>query len=149
LSKISLAFHPIHQPGNSPDKLVIAENCGVDFVQHHSWALPVTLDYLKNIQYIVCMINFEWDKREESANVKRHGVSFQEAKSVFYDEFAIQFFDGNHSIDEERFLLLGMSANARVLLVCHCERAGGEVIRLISARKATKRENMFYKGGEL
>ena len=95
------------------------------------------------------MIEFEWDKSKESANVKKHGVSFQEAKSVFYDEFAIQFFDGDLSLVEERFLLLGMSATARVLLVCHCERAGGEVIRLISARKATKRENMFYKGGEL
>jgi uncharacterized protein len=95
------------------------------------------------------MIKFEWDKRKESNNVKKHGVSFQEAKSVFYDEFAIQFFDGDHSLNEERFLLLGMSAKARILLVCHCERAGGEVIRLISARKATKRENIFYKGGEL
>jgi uncharacterized protein len=95
------------------------------------------------------MIKFEWDKRKESTNVKKHGISFQEAKSVFYDEFAIQFFDGNHSLDEEKFLLLGMSAKARILLVCHCERAGSAVIRLISARKATKRENMFYKGGEI
>ena len=93
------------------------------------------------------MIKFEWDSAKATANLKKHGVSFEEARSVFYDEFAVQFFDDNHSSDEERFLLLGMSTGARLLLVCHCEREAGNTIRIISARKATKRESTFY-GGE-
>jgi uncharacterized DUF497 family protein len=90
------------------------------------------------------MIRFEWDPRKASANFKKHGVSFDEAQSVFYDENAIQFFDEEHSDSEERFLLLGMSITARLLLVCHCERGEGDSIRIISARPATKRESSFY-----
>jgi uncharacterized DUF497 family protein len=67
-----------------------------------------------------------------------------EAQSVFYDEFAVQFYDEPHSSREDRFLLLGMSSGAQILLVCHCERDSGEVIRIISARKATKQESSFY-----
>lgn len=93
------------------------------------------------------MIKFEWDSAKAAANNKKHGVSFEEARSVFYDEFAVQFFDDDHSTDEERFLLLGMSTGARLLLVCHCERKAGQVVRIISARKATRRESAFY-GGE-
>jgi uncharacterized DUF497 family protein len=93
------------------------------------------------------MISFEWDRSKAAINLKKHQVSFDEAKSVFYDEFAVQFFDEDHSTDEERFLLLGMSSGTRLLLVCHCEREHGEVIRIISARKATKRESAFYQGG--
>mgnify|MGYP000435069741 FL=1 len=93
------------------------------------------------------MIKFEWDLPKATANLKKHQVSFDDAKSVFYDEFAVQFFDEEHSSNEERFLMLGMSSNARLLLVCHCEREHGEVIRIISARKATKRESAFYQGG--
>ena len=74
-------------------------------------------------------------------------MSFEEAKSVFYDEFAVQFFDEEHSSDEDRFLMLGMSSSAKLLIVCHCEREHGEIIRIISARKATKRESAFYQGG--
>ncbi len=73
--------------------------------------------------------------------------SFGEAKSVFYDEFAVQFFDEEHSSGEERFLMLGMRSAAKLLLVCHCEHEHGEAIRIISARKATKRESAFYQGG--
>jgi len=91
------------------------------------------------------MIKFEWDSAKAAANVKKHDISFEEAQSVFYDEFAIQFFDDDHSSNEERFLLLGMSTEARLLLVCHCERETGHVIRIISARRATKRERAFYK----
>lgn len=90
------------------------------------------------------MIKFEWDSTKATANTRKHGVSFEEAQSVFYDEFAVQFFDEEHSGDEERFLLLGMSTGARLLLVCHCERDTGNTIRIISARKATKRESTFY-----
>lgn len=92
------------------------------------------------------MIDIEWDPAKAKANVRKHGVSFEEALSVFYDEFAVQFFDDDHSSEEERFLLLGMSTGARLLLVCHCEREAGHVIRIISARKATKRESAFYSG---
>lgn len=93
------------------------------------------------------MIQFEWDLPKAATNLKKHQVSFEEAKSVFYDEFAIQFFDEDHSSAEDRFLMLGLSSEARLLLVCHCEREQGEVIRIISARKATKRESAFYPGG--
>jgi uncharacterized DUF497 family protein len=93
------------------------------------------------------MIKFEWDLPKATANLKKHQVSFDEAKSVFYDEFAVQFFDEEHASNEDRFLMLGMSSSARLLLVCHCEREHGEVIRIISARKATKRESAFYQGG--
>ena len=99
-------------------------------------------------QYNVCMIRFEWDQPKATANLKKHGISFEEAQSVFYDEFAIQFYDDDHSSSEDRFIMLGMSSSARVLVVCHCERESGELIRIISARKATKRESAFY-GGEL
>ncbi|MBK6743188.1 MAG: BrnT family toxin [Hydrogenophilales bacterium] len=90
------------------------------------------------------MIKFEWDSAKATENLKKHGVSFEEARTVFYDEFNVQFFDEDHSSDEERFLLLGMSTEARLLLVCHCEREAGNIIRIISARKATKRESTFY-----
>lgn len=90
------------------------------------------------------MIKFDWDPAKAAANLKKHGVSFEEAQSVFYDEFAVQFYDDAHSSDEERFLMLGMSGSAHLLLVCHCERAGGGVIRIISARKATKKESSYY-----
>ena len=68
------------------------------------------------------------------------------AKTVFYDDFAVQFFDEEHSSAEDRFLLLGMSSDARLLLICHCEREGGDVIRIISARKATETEADHYRG---
>jgi len=92
------------------------------------------------------MIAFDWDPLKAAANLRKHRVSFEEAKSVFYDEFAVQFFDEDHSTDEERFILLGMSAGAKLLLVCHCEREQETVVRIISARKATKRESAFYRG---
>ena len=92
------------------------------------------------------MLKFDWAASKASANLKKHRVSFEEAQSVFYDEFAIQFFDDEHSVDEERFLLLGMGSGVRLLIVCHCEREAGDAIRIISARKATERESAFYKG---
>ena len=93
------------------------------------------------------MIRFEWDPKKAADNLRKHQVSFEEARSVFFDDFAVQFFDEENSSDEERFLMLGMSIGARLLIVCHCERESGEVIRIISARKATKRESAFYQGG--
>ncbi|MEY2335477.1 BrnT family toxin [Acidithiobacillus ferrianus] len=94
------------------------------------------------------MITFEWDSAKAAANAKKHGVPFEEAQTVFYDEFAVQFFDEGNSDDEARFLLLGMSTQVKLLIVCHCERDSGNVIRIVSARKATKREQVFY-GGDL
>ena len=92
-------------------------------------------------------MRFEWDPAKATANLKKHRISFEQAKTVFYDESAVQFFDENHSSGEERFIMLGMSSDARLLVVCHCERAEGEVIRIISARKATRSEASFYRGG--
>ena len=92
------------------------------------------------------MIEFEWNRAKATVNLRKHGVSFEEARTVFYDEFAVQFFDDDHSTGEDRFLLLGMSSEANLLLVCHCERAGGDTIRIISARRATKRESRHYTG---
>lgn len=67
---------------------------------------------------------------------------------MFYDEYAIQFYDESHSEEEDRFLMLGLSNEPRLLIVCHCERGAGETIRIISARKATRNERKFYQGGE-
>lgn len=92
------------------------------------------------------MIKFEWDIAKSESNSKKHGVSFEEAQSVFYDEFAVQFFDEQNSNVEDRFLMLGFSDEARLLIVCHCERNQGNNIRIISARKATKIESKYYQG---
>lgn len=94
------------------------------------------------------MIKFEWDTAKAASNEKKHGISFDEAKSVFYDEFALQFYDEEHSEEENRFLMLGFSCKSRLLLICHCERDSGNKIRIISARKATKAESKYYKGRE-
>lgn len=91
-------------------------------------------------------MKFDWDQTKAHANSKKHGVTFEEARTVFFDEFAVQFFDADHSSEEERFLLLGLSSDAKLLLVCHCEREQGDVVRIISARKATKREATHYRG---
>ncbi len=90
-------------------------------------------------------LTFAWDKRKARANLKKHGVSFEKAKSVFFDEFAREFFDKSHSKAEDRFLLLGRSDRFRLLLVCHCFREREGVIRIISARKATKSESKNYR----
>ena len=89
-------------------------------------------------------IEFEWDERKNRENKRKHKVSFEEAQSVFLDENALRFFDPDHSQDEDRFLMLGMSFTLRVLVVCHCYREDESVIRIISARKANKREQSDY-----
>jgi uncharacterized protein len=91
-------------------------------------------------------LRFEWDRWKEKANIKKHGISFEEARTAFYDENAIQFFDPDHSDDEDRFLLLGISIKLRVLIVCHCFRESDTVIRIISARKADGDEENEYWG---
>ena len=89
---------------------------------------------------------FEWDSEKDRTNQKKHGVSFEEAKSVFYDDSAIQFWDEYHSDLEDRFLLLGRSSKMRILLIVHCFREPGSVVRIISVRKATKTESKQYQG---
>lgn len=89
-------------------------------------------------------LRFEWDKRKAAANAKKHGVSFEEAKSVFVDERAKLIDDPDHSEGEDRFVLLGLSGALRLLLVCHCYRIDGNVIRIISARKASANESKSY-----
>ena len=91
-------------------------------------------------------LEFEWHARKSAENQRKHGVTFEEAKTVFNDCFALMVADPDHSADEERFLMLGMSVHSKLLIVCHCERESGETIRIISARKATKRESAFYRG---
>ncbi len=95
------------------------------------------------------MIGFEWNRAKDLANQRKHGVSFTEAKSVFFDEYAVQFYDDEHSDSEDRFIMLGISNESRILIVCHCERNSGNTIRIISARKATKKERAFYRRGVL
>lgn len=90
-------------------------------------------------------IRFEWDEKKNRQNIQKHGVSFEEAQSVFLDDHALRFYDPDHSEDEDRFLLLGLSFTLRILLVCHCYRTGDEVIRIISARKATRQECTHYE----
>lgn len=89
-------------------------------------------------------LRFEWDYRKNRANVRKHRVSFEEAQSVFLDDDALLIDDPAHSASEDRFVLLGLSANTRILIVCHAYRRGGDVIRIISARKADAGEHDSY-----
>ncbi|MFO1299513.1 MAG: BrnT family toxin [Burkholderiaceae bacterium] len=89
-------------------------------------------------------LRFEWDERKAAAKQHRHGVSFEDARTVFFDERARLIDDPDHSEGEERFILLGLSSTLRLLVVCHCYRSEGNVIRIISARKATARESKSY-----
>ena len=89
-------------------------------------------------------IRFEWDRRKSRENKRKHGVSFEEAQTIFWDENAIQYYDPDHSKDEDRFIMLGMSFLLRVLVVCHCYRAKDSVIRILSARKADRDEKTAY-----
>jgi len=89
---------------------------------------------------------FEWNRNKEKANTRNHGVSFNEAKTVFYDENAIEFFDEDHSLAENRYLMIGLSSKLRLLLVNYTvrEEKDEDVIRIISSRKPTKKEQMVY-----
>ncbi len=89
-------------------------------------------------------LRFEWDEQNSRQNQRKHGVSFEEAQTVFYDERPLLIPDPDASDDEHRFVLLGLSSEARMLVVCHCHRETDLVIRSISARKATKKERAAY-----
>ena len=93
------------------------------------------------------MIEFEWDEDKNQVNRKKHGVWFEEAEQVFDDSNAIMFFDQEHSKSEDRFILLGLSASVRILVIVYCERHKGKIVRIISARKATKKEIKRYEKG--
>jgi uncharacterized DUF497 family protein len=90
-------------------------------------------------------ITFQWDEQNNKINQEKHDISFEEAESVFFDDYAVQFWDDEHSQDEERFLLLGLSSKMRILMVVHCFREEDSIIRIISARKATKNESNEYR----
>ncbi|WP_367899175.1 BrnT family toxin [Leptospira sp. WS58.C1] len=90
-------------------------------------------------------IDFEWDSVKNSSNKRKHGISFEEAKTVFYDENARIIHDPDHSEKEERFIILGFSNKLNLLMVSHCYRSSKDVIRIISARKATKSESKQYE----
>lgn len=90
-------------------------------------------------------ISFEWDENKNRINQRKHGISFEEAKTVFYDDEALVIDDPEHSEEEERFIILGLSLQANLLVVCHCCRNSDSVIRIISARKAAKTESSYYR----
>ncbi|MBM4038484.1 MAG: BrnT family toxin [Planctomycetes bacterium] len=90
-------------------------------------------------------LSFAWDERKNWANRRKHGVTFEEAVSAFYDPDAAALYDDEHSEWEDRFLLIGTSSRRRILLVCHCLREEESVIRIISARRATAKERAFYR----
>lgn len=92
-------------------------------------------------------MRFEWDENKNEINKKKHKISFEEAQTVFYDVEALVIDDPEHSEDEDRFIILGLSTKANLLVVCHCYRASDTVIRIISARKATKNETKQYSEG--
>ncbi len=91
-------------------------------------------------------IRFEWDPKKDAINIRKHKVSFEEAQTVFYDDNARIIADPDHSETEDRFIILGLSQSLKLLVVCHCYRAQDEIIRIISARKATKNESKSYGG---
>ncbi len=91
-------------------------------------------------------IRFVWDENKNRSNQQKHdGISFEEAQTVFEDDYARVINDPDHSNEEDRFIILGFSAQVRLLVVCHCYREENALIRLISARKATKIERSFYE----
>jgi uncharacterized DUF497 family protein len=89
-------------------------------------------------------LTFEWDANKEKTNIKKHGVSFVDAKTAFHDEYAMQFYDPDHSDDEDRFILLGTNHQLKTLVICHCFRQTETVIRIISARHADASEQAAY-----
>ena len=91
-------------------------------------------------------IQFEWDKIKSETNAQKHNVSFEEAKTVFYDPDAMLIHDPDHSDDEDRFVIMGISQYLKLLVVCHCYRSNEEVIRIISVRKANREEIKQYGG---
>jgi len=120
---------------------------GAPYFYVRSCSSGTKLDDTLHCSYIKAMntLHFEWDENKSSSNLTKHGISFDEAKSVFHDDRAKLIADPDHSENEDRFILLGLSSNLRLLVVCHCYRTENNVIRIISARKATNTEASFYR----
>jgi len=93
----------------------------------------------------VAVLRFDWDNKKDAQNRRKHGISFEEAQTVFFDDHALLIADPDHSEEEERFVLLGLSSALRTLVVCRCYRREGDVIRLISARRADRQERELYE----
>jgi uncharacterized DUF497 family protein len=106
----------------------------------------VGFDIVYTIEYS-CTVEFEWDDQKNRSNSKKHGIWFEEAQTVWVDSKSLEFFDPEHSADENRFIRIGHSAKNRILLVVFCERADASMVRILSARKATPREVKDYEKG--
>jgi len=91
-------------------------------------------------------MTFIWDEKKNQINIKEHKISFQEAETVFYDPNAKIIYDPDHSIEEDRFIIMGLGKLMKLLIVCHCYKESEDVIRIISSRKATKKEKKEYGG---
>ena len=92
-------------------------------------------------------MEFEWDENKNNINIQKHNVSFEEAMTVFNDNRAVLIYDEQHSQEEQRFNIIGMSQLSKLLIVCHCYRQNDTIIRIISARKPTKTETKYYERG--
>lgn len=119
----------------------------VPIAPHSTPSIGDALDPGTERQYIVGTkdLHFEWSPEKAEANLAKHGVSLDEAMTVFYDDWAVEFYDDEHSEWEDRFLLLGLSDRTRLLMVCHCHQVDESVTRLISARRATQNEAKYYR----
>ena len=92
-------------------------------------------------------MKFEWDPAKNKSNRRKHGITFEEAKTVFQDKMAIEIYDVDHSYHEDRYILIGISRRDYELMVCHCYKDDGNTIRIFSARRATNAEKMLYERG--
>lgn len=106
-----------------------------------------TIAIVYTIEYNLNRMNFEWDDNKNQGNFRKHGIWFEEAKTVWADAGSVEFLDPDHSKLEDRFLRIGHSTSNRILLVVFCERDSGDTIRIISARKATSKERKQYEEG--
>ena len=131
----------------NPEKLTDPQHClfaASDFSIFFPHDLTMSLEYNYNI--IMENIRFVWDEAKNKINIKTHKISFEEAKTVFFDPGAKVIHDPDHSIEEDRFIILGLSKSLNILVVCHCYRENDGIIRIFSARKATKKERRQYGG---
>lgn len=134
--------------GDAREGALNPSNPSLNLPQGAGWtaqtSFRATLAAYVQSAYTARMLRFEWDPKKAAANLRKHGVSFDDAQTVFADENAKLIDDPDHSDEEDRFVLLGLSSSLRLLVVCHCYRSEGNVIRIISARKAEGHERNSY-----
>ena len=130
--------------GQGFESLTACHNNSTNFDKKFVELFFIDTSALYKYNLIMKMIEFEWDENKNRINIEKHGVSFDEASTVFYDDYAILFDDPDHSDDEDRFLILGITRRENLCIVSHCYRGEDEIIRIISARKATKQEAKTY-----